>query len=117
MRRLLLAALLLATVAIVTVPIASGGTREVVEKLQGEKAECDFLLFLCREANRSIDQAASTPGTADVIGFKNANRANLHVRDAVEAADAIAAKHPPGKQPWCLGAPQCSFLKDARSGR
>jgi hypothetical protein len=91
-RLLLRTALLFAVVS-----VAHAGTAEFAQRVQGEKAECDFLLFLCGEANRAIDQAASTPGTADVIGFKNANLADMHVRDAVEAADVIARKHPPDK--------------------
>ena len=109
--------LLLAAFLSVAARPAAAGTAEFARHVQGEKAECDFLLFLCREANRAIDQAAATPGTADVIGFKNANLADLHVRDALEAADVISGKHPPDKQPWCLAAPECGFLKDARRGR
>ena len=95
---------------------AYAGTAEVAKRLETEKEQCQFMYYLCREASRAIENAGNTPG-AGVLAFKNERLAEMHVQDAVEAADAIAAKYPPGKAPACLSAPECGFLANARRGR
>jgi hypothetical protein len=106
-----------ARVLFLVVLLASGvamadGTREVAARLDNERDQCNFLIMLCRYANRAAKISADTPATADVLATKNAREAQMHAQDAYDAADVIAAKYPPGKPPSCFSAPECKFLRN-----
>jgi hypothetical protein len=103
-----LVALALLTLA----PPALADTASVVAHLQGEQAECDFLLGLCRAANRAERFSADTPLTSrtDVLATRRAHEAELHVEDALEAARAIKDKHG-GRKLRCFDDPECGFVR------
>ena len=111
----------LLAVAVLTLPlIARADTASVVANLKGEQAECDFLLGLCRAANRSARFAADTPLTAqtEVLATRHAREAQMHVQDALEAGQAIMAKHG-GRKLKCFDDPECEFVRkrlDTRPG-
>ena len=91
---------------------ARADTASVAARLEGEKAECDFLLGLCRAANRAVRFARDTPLTpaTDVLATRHARDAELRVRDAVEAGRALKKKHG-GKRLACFDDPECDFVK------
>jgi hypothetical protein len=104
-RALVVAALLACGVAM------ADGTRDVAARLDNQRDQCNFLIMLCREANRAAKISANTPASTDVLTMKHAREAQMHAQDAYDAADVIAAKYPPGKLPSCFSAPECKFLK------
>ena len=104
-RVLFLAAVLAGAVAL------AEGTRDVAARLDNQRDQCNFLIMLCREANRAAKISANTPASTDVLAMKHAREAQMHAQDAYDAADVIAAKYPPGKAPSCFSAPECKFLK------
>jgi len=53
---------------------ARADTASVVAHLEGEKAECDFLLGLCRAANRAAQFARDTPITSRTDVLATATR-------------------------------------------
>ncbi len=101
----------LVAVGVARVAMADG-TREVAARLDNERDQCNFLIMLCREANRAAKISADTPARTDVLAMKHAHEAEMHAQDAYEAADVIAAKYPPGKPPSCFSSPECRFLKN-----
>lgn len=106
-RRWLLALALL----ILALPVRAD-TASVVAHLQGEQAECDFLLGLCRAANRAERFSADTPlsSRTDVLATRHAHEAEMHVEDALEAGRAIKAKHG-GRKLRCFDDPECRFVR------
>src|SRR5437870_13567103 len=82
----------------------------VAAGLEGEKAECDLLLGLCRAANRAARFAQETPFTADVLATRHARDAELRERDALEAGRVLRDKHG-GKKLKCFDDPECAFVK------
>jgi len=91
---------------------APSPTADVAERLEGEQAECSFLIGLCRQVNLARDAAVSTPPSADVLATRSAAMLDLRVRDAVDAARVIERKHD-GKRPACFQDPRCRFLDAA----
>jgi len=91
---------------------ARADTASVVAHLEGEKAECDFLLGLCRAANRAAKFARDTPITSrtDVLATRHAREAELRAEDALEAGRALKDKHG-GKPLECFDDPECAFVK------
>ena len=74
--------------------VAHAGTAEVAAALQGEAAECRYLLGLCKRADKITDMAiARTPGVTTAM-------AQLTLNDLYEAAPVIRSKH--GKMPKCF---------------
>jgi hypothetical protein len=84
----------------------------VAAHLEGEKAECDFLLNLCRAANRAVQFSRDTPLTprTEVLATRHEREAEMHVQDAVEAGRVLRDKHP-GKRLPCFDDPDCAFVK------
>jgi hypothetical protein len=107
--RLLLGALLAFALARTAM---ADGAGDIAARLESEKDQCNFLITLCREANRAAKIAANTPASTELLAEKHGREAEMHVQDAYDAADAIAAKHPRGKPPSCFSAPECGFLKN-----
>jgi len=95
-------------VAAVAGPSSAGS---VVETLDGEDAECWFLLNLCRGYHLAVERAQTTPltGRGDVILFKQVGQAEMAKANARSAADAIREKHG-GKRLPCFDEPECHFL-------
>jgi hypothetical protein len=62
----------------------------------------------------SYRNAAGTPPSADVLATKNAGMAELHVEDAVSAAQVFLRKNG-GRRLPCFADPSCKFL-DGRLG-
>jgi hypothetical protein len=91
---------------------ARADTASVVANLKSEQAECSFLLGLCRTANRAARFAADTPvgGATDGIATRNARQAEMSVQDALEAGQAIKAKHD-GRKLSCFDDPECGFVR------
>jgi hypothetical protein len=110
-----LAVAVAAALALVGVPRpVPAGTASMAEQLEGEDAECRFLIFLCRQANvatKLVERVPPGDGT-ELLAIKRNREARLRMRDATEAARVIAAKHPADEQPWCLEDQECAFLKD-----
>jgi hypothetical protein len=106
------ARLLLALAFLALAPGARADTASVVAHLQGEQAECDFLLGLCRAANRAERFSADTPlsSRTDVLATRHAREAELHTEDALEAGRAIKDKHG-GRKLWCFDDPECRFVR------
>ena len=101
----------LLALALLTLPLAArAGTAEVVANLKSEQAECSFLVGLCKTANRGALYAAGTPRTSrtEVLATRNTMKADMQVRDAIEAGEAIKAKHGGRKLP-CFDDPECEF--------
>jgi hypothetical protein len=103
----------LAVLAVVQVAMADGAG-DIAARLDNERDQCNFLVMLCREANRAVNTSANTPGSRELLAEKHGREAQMHVQDAYDAADAIAAKYPPGKPPSCFSAPECKFLRHRR---
>ena len=84
----------------------------VAAHLDGEKAECDFLLTLCRLANRAAKFSRDTPLTAqtEVLATRHAGEAELRAADALEAGRVLKDKHG-GKPLACFDDPECAFVK------
>ncbi len=103
---------LLALVLLTLAAPAWADTASVVAHLDGEQAECDFLLGLCRAANRAAHFAADTPLTArtDVLATRHAQDADMRAEDALEAGQAIKEKHA-GRKPKCFDDPACAFVR------
>ena len=91
---------------------ARADTASVAARLEGEKAECDFLLTLCRLANRAAKFARDTPLTAqtDVLATRHAREAEMRTADALEAGRVLKDKHG-GKKLKCFDDPECAFVK------
>src|SRR2546428_6621138 len=91
---------------------ARADTASVVAHLEGEKAECDFLLGLCRAANRAAKFARDTPITSrtDVLATRHAREAQLRAEDALEAGRGPKGKHR-GQPLPSFHDPQCAFPK------
>ena len=91
---------------------ARADTASVAAHLEGEKAECDFLLGLCRAANRAAQFARDTPLTpqTDVLATRHARDAELRAQDALEAGRVLKDKHP-DKRLACFDDPECAFVK------
>ena len=91
---------------------ARADTASVVAHLEGEKAECDFLLGLCRTANREAQFARDTPITSrtEVLATRHALKARMSAKDALEAGRALKDKHG-GKPVECFDDPECAFVK------
>src|SRR5262245_48946730 len=70
-------------------------TASVAARLEGEKAECDFLLNLCRVANRAARFAHDTPHApeTEILTTRQAHDVELHTRDALEAGRVLRDKH------------------------
>jgi hypothetical protein len=111
--RVLLLGVLVA-IGVVRVAMADGA-RQVAASLDNERDQCNFLIMLCREANRAATVARNTPAQTELLADKHRREAEMHAQDAYDAADVIAAKHPPGKPPSCFSSPECSFLKNGRA--
>jgi hypothetical protein len=116
--RWVLAGVLALVAALAGATRVHAGAAAIVAALDDEASQCNFLVFLCREANRASEQAELVPpaGQTEVLAFKRAHEARLLTRDAVEAARVIREKHE-GARPWCFDDPQCGFLKDALGSR
>jgi len=82
----------------------------VATHLEGEKAECDLLLGLCRAANRAARFAQETPPAADVLATRHARDAELRAADALAAGRVLKDKHG-GKKLECFDNPACAFVK------
>src|SRR5437899_9950733 len=82
----------------------------VAAHLEGEKAECDLLLGLCRAANRAARFAQETPPAADVLATRHARDAELRAADALAAGRVLKDKHG-GKKLKCFDDPACAFVK------
>src|SRR5947208_17135686 len=82
---------------------ARADTASVVAHLEGEKAECDFLLGLCRAANRAAQFARDTPITSrtDVLATRHARAAAPRAQDALGAGRARRHNHR-GQPPGCF---------------
>src|SRR5256712_12084403 len=78
--------------------------------LEGEKAECDLLLGLCRTANRAARFAQETPPAADVLATRHARDAELRAADALAAGRVLKDKHG-GKKLECFYDPENAFVK------
>jgi hypothetical protein len=91
---------------------ARADTASVAARLEGEKAECDFLLTLCRAADRAARFARDTPLTpeTDVLATRHARDAELRLQDALEAGRVLRDKHG-GKRLACFDDPVCAFVK------
>ena len=91
---------------------ARADTASVAAHLEGGKAECDFLLNLCRAANRAVQFSRDTPLTprTEVLATRHEREAEMHVQDAVEAGRVLRDKHP-GKRLPCFDDPDCAFVK------
>ena len=89
---------------------ARADTASVVAHLEGEKAECDLLLGLCRAANRAARFAQETPPAADVLATRHARDAELRAADALAAGRVLRDKHG-GKKLKCFDNPACAFVK------
>jgi hypothetical protein len=103
----------LLALAVLVLPLtARAGTASVVANLKSEQAECDFLRGLCRTANRTARFAADTPltGQTEVLATRHAREAEMHVQDALEAGQAITAKHG-GRKLACFDDPECEFVR------
>jgi hypothetical protein len=90
---------------------ARAGAASIARALEDEEAECTFLLFLCRQANRTSEQVALTPdaGATETLAFKRQEELRLRMDDLREAARVIRRKH--GRQePWCFDDPECADL-------
>ncbi len=82
----------------------------VAAHLEGEKAECDLLLGLCRAANRAARFAQETPPAADVLATRHARDAKLRAADALAAGRVLKDKHG-GQKLKCFDDPECAFVK------
>src|SRR6184192_2736802 len=82
----------------------------VAAHLEGDKAECDLLLGLCRAANRAARFAQETPPAADVLATRHARDAELRAADALAAGRVLKDKHG-GKKLKCFDDPACAFVK------
>jgi hypothetical protein len=103
----------LPVLALLTLPVTAwAGTASVVANLKTEEAECSFLVGLCRTANRGAGYAAGTPRTSrtEVLATRNTMKADMQARDAIEAGEAIKAKHG-GKKLKCFDDPECEFVR------
>ena len=89
---------------------AGADTASVAARLEGEKAECDFLRGLCRAANRAARFARDTPFPADVLATRHARDAELRAADALEAGRVLKDKHG-GEKLECFDDPECAFVK------
>ena len=91
---------------------AHADTASVAARLEGEKAECDFLLTLCRLANRSAKFSRDTPITpqTEILATHHAREAELRAADALEAGRVLKDKHG-GKPLACFDDPECAFVK------
>ncbi len=85
----------------------------VAAAIQGEDAECRYLVSLCRDADTANTEAKNTsPATAGVdVAMRRLREALAKSQDAIEAAKVIRAKD--GKDPKCLSEPECAFIKGA----
>src|SRR5438309_4384521 len=82
----------------------------VAAHLEGEKAECELLLGLCRAANRAARFAQETPPAADVLATRHARDAELRAADALAAGRVLKDKHG-GKKLKCFDDRACAFVK------
>ena len=98
------------------VAFGASGAADVAARLQGEAAECRFLLNLCQQATDAQRRALLTPPSADMLSTRAALEANLRVQDAVDAARVIEQKHG-GKAPACFQSPEYGFLAGALQAR
>ena len=87
-------------------------TASVAARLDGEKAECDFLLGLCRAASRAARFARDTPVAphTEVLTTRRARETELRAADALEFGRALKDKHG-GKKLKCFDDPECAFVK------
>ncbi|HJQ85208.1 MAG TPA: hypothetical protein VKA21_14080 [Candidatus Binatia bacterium] len=101
---------LLALAVASPVAAAESGAALIAARLEGEEAECSYLLFLCKLAHGARDRQANTPAGAEMLAFKRDREAELSVQDAVAAARVIRTKHG-GKSLDCFA--ECDVLDEA----